>query len=197
MTIKAYFDHGTLTNSYLLCSPEYGAAVIVDPVRFTTDMLSFIESQRLELTAALLTQPHAHMLRAIKTIRKIYALEVFAGASEFDAVCCTMLADAMTIERPGFAIDAIPMSAHSRQSFVYRVGHYLFTGSILHAGTLGDTANAYAEALLAASVRDRLFVLGDHMVILPAVGPPSTVRVERRLSPYYYRDGVQGKRLNA
>jgi hypothetical protein len=36
-----------------------------------------------------------------------------------------------------------------------------------------------------AGIKDSLFRLPDEYLILPSVGPPSTIGVERRLSPHY------------
>jgi hypothetical protein len=71
---------------------------------------------------------------------------------------------------------------------VFRIGELLFTGSILHAGTLGITPNAYAEELLIATIKDQLLPRGDAVVMLPSVGPPTTIRAERHLSPFYRDD---------
>lgn len=87
--------------------------------------------------------------------------------------------------RAGLQINAIPALPHSRASCIYRINRLVFTGSIVHAGTLGETASQYQEAVLVATIKDYLFTLDADNLLLPSVGPPSTIRAERELSPYY------------
>jgi hydroxyacylglutathione hydrolase len=79
----------------------------------------------------------------------------------------------------------IPALPHSRSSFFFCLDEVVFTGSIVHAGTIGETGSAYAEALLIASVKDYLFHRERETLILPSVGPPSTIGAEQDLSPFY------------
>ena len=88
----------------------------------------------------------------------------------------------------GIPVQVIPFLPHSRSSFVFRVENLVFSGSIIHAGTLGETPGTYNDELLVAAVKDYIFTLPSadrDLLLMPAIGPPSTVRAEQHLSPIY------------
>ncbi|MFW6328881.1 MAG: shikimate kinase [Alkalispirochaetaceae bacterium] len=107
---------------------------------------------------------------------------------------CSCITELSTFEVAGLPVTAIPMLPHTRRSLVYHVGSVLFTGLIMHAGTVGDAPNSYAEALLAAGIIDHLFDYPEETPILPALGPPSNVRCERALNPWL-REFLENHRL--
>ena len=53
----------------------------------------------------------------------------------------------------------------------------------MSAGECGTVINPYAKALLLANIQDRVLALPEDTVILPFVGPPSTVAIERVTFP--------------
>jgi len=60
-----------------------------------------------------------------------------------------------------------------------------FVGDVLFAGSVGrsDFPRGNGEQLL-ASIRERLFPMGDDVVFIPGHGPESTFGEERRTNPY-------------
>ena len=65
-----------------------------------------------------------------------------------------------------------------------------FVGDVLFAGSMGRTDFPGGDhATLIASIRERLFPMGDDTVFIPGHGPESTFGRERRMNPYV-RDGA-------
>ena len=60
-----------------------------------------------------------------------------------------------------------------------------FVGDVLFAGSIGRTDFPGGDhAQLIASIRDRLWPMGDDTVFIPGHGPESTFGEERRFNPY-------------
>lgn len=182
------------TNSYLIGPDGGGPSMLVDPVEFDAKVLGEMEARGFYLDTILLTTPERHNVHAIQTTQKIYRVNVVAGTGSLMDIACTCIQEESTFSVGGLEITAIPMLPHTRRSLVFFVNGVLFTGMIMHAGTLGETPNSYAEALLAASVIDHLFAYPDETPILPALGPPSNVRAERALNPWL-REFLEESRL--
>ncbi|MFW6214990.1 MAG: hypothetical protein ACOC45_03500 [Alkalispirochaetaceae bacterium] len=194
MYVSAHHNKGIGINSYLVGPEGGGNAIFVDPAAFDADILTELERESLVPTAVLLTTPEEHNIRVIQTIQKVYEVEVIAGTQALTDIDCRCITELSTFEVAGLPVTAIPMLPHTRRSLVYHVGSVLFTGLIMHAGTVGDAPNSYAEALLAAGIIDHLFDYPEETPILPALGPPSNVRCERALNPWL-REFLENNRL--
>jgi len=58
-------------------------------------------------------------------------------------------------------------------------------GDVLFAGSIGRTDFPQGNhAQLLASIRERLWPLGDDVVFIPGHGPEGTLGEERRFNPY-------------
>ena len=185
LRVIPYFSPGSETTTHLVARRDRHEALLVDPVNLDRELFQLLITHELDLRAVLITHPETYMIRALKTIQKIFDLEVISGSRDVPAARRRHLEDETDVDCCGMTFHAIPVLPHSRSSFVYQLDALVFTGSIVHAGTLGETATAFAEALLVATVKDYLFTLPEDTLMLPSVGPPSTLLAERTLSPYY------------
>jgi len=69
--------------------------------------------------------------------------------------------------------------------FVHPGARFAIVGDVLFAGSIGRTDFPRGDhAQLLASIRERLFPLGDDITFLPGHGPTSTFGEERRSNPY-------------
>lgn len=162
--------------------------MIVDPVPVDTALYALITAQELPVTTLLVTHPEPYMAHAIRTIRRIWDVNVIAGGDAVYECAATGVADAPSVDAAGIRFDVVAFPSHSHESVAYRIPGAVFTGTIIHAGTIGATPGEFAEALLVAAVKDYLFTGDERAVMLAAVGPPTTLRAEHHLAPYY-RDG--------
>jgi len=87
----------------------------------------------------------------------------------------------------GFTIDVISIPGHSSDSVVYKIGDFLFTGDVLTAGLVGNTASAYGAATQMNKLRSRLLSLPGDYIVLPGHGPPTTLEAERRFNVDIYK----------
>ena len=79
---------------------------------------------------------------------------------------------------------------HSPGSLSLVTENAVFVGDTLFAGSIGrtDFLGGDYEALL-ENVREKIFPLGDDVVIYPGHGPKTTVGRERRTNPFFAHEG--------
>jgi glyoxylase-like metal-dependent hydrolase (beta-lactamase superfamily II) len=70
-------------------------------------------------------------------------------------------------------------------AYFHRSSKLVAVGDILFRGTIGATSHAYGDRRqLIASIRDRLFPLGDDVRFIPGHGTTSTIGFEREINPF-------------
>jgi len=189
------------TNCYLLDAP--GGAVLFDAPDGACDWL---EAQGVEPKLLLLTHGHFDHVPDVAKIKRRFGCEIGCHAKTVP-----MISDpnffrdfgfALEIEpaEPDFLIEATPsreflglplevleVPGHSPDSicFLRRAEQLLIGGDVLFAGGVGrwDLPGGDGE-LLFRGIKEKLFPLGDDIVVLPGHGPATTIGRERRTNPF-------------
>ena len=180
MKVFFHFSVTGFSNTYVVGPDNSGDALIVDPGNFNAELLTLIESNGYYPRGILLTHGHRSHVQGLKTILKIYDAEIFYNSAEVIGRQATVFRGGETKAIYGFDVTAYDVPGHSPDSLVYQIGDMLFTGDTLFAGSIGSSANSYASALLAESLRNTLFPLPDRTLIFPGHGPPSTIGAEKK-----------------
>ena len=157
-------------------------AILIDPGVMDENMLKTIEDNNFDLQAVLITHDHLGHVRGLRTLKRIYDIEVFAVNRIIQGYLTTLIKDGDTLNIGGFWVEVISIPGHSADSVVYRVDFMLFTGDVLTAGLVGSTASAYGAATQMNKLRSRLLSLPGDYLVLPGHGPPSTLEAERRFN---------------
>jgi len=168
------------SNVYLLGNDARKEALIVDPAEMNVAVLRYIEKNGYRLAAVLVTHNHAHHVRGLKTLLKIYDPTIYAANSQVLGFPSKSVRDGEAFEACGLEIVPYSLPGHSPDSVVYRADRLLFTGDALHAGLIGRTSSSYNASALARRLEEKILSEPDDCVILPGHGPPSTVGTERR-----------------
>jgi glyoxylase-like metal-dependent hydrolase (beta-lactamase superfamily II) len=157
-------------------------AIIVDPGVMDVPILKSIENNNFNLRAVLITHDHLGHVHGLRTLKRIYNAEIFAVNRVILDCKTTLIKDGDTIAIGPFKVEVISIPGHSADSAVYRIGPLLFTGDVLTAGLVGQTASAYGAATQMGKLRSRLLPLPGDYTILPGHGPPSSLEAERRFN---------------
>lgn len=174
--------------TYLVAGRDRRRAILVDPAGIDAVLYGAALEYGLAISDVLMTRFESYMVHGLRTLSRIFPITVHSGGvSEQVPLPVRLIADRTTFSIGDVAIEAIPVQAHSRTSLLYLVDGVLFSGTAAHAGTLGQTQSPYAEAMLITALQDEFARLPDETVILPAIGPPTTVGAERAVSPYFSR----------
>jgi len=183
MKLFFYYCFPGFSNCYVLGSEGHsgstGEAIIIDPGSLENKILASVEANDYKLRAVLITHEHNRHIYGLRTLKRIYQVEVFAMNSIIHDGKTTQVKDGDKLSIGPFNVDVISIPGHSADSVVYRIDNLLFTGDVLTAGLVGTTASAYGAAMQMSRLRNRLLSLPGDYTVLPGHGPPSTLEAER------------------
>jgi len=182
MTIFFQYCSYGFSNCYILGAEDGKSAIIIDPGSMENITLETIENNNFDLKAVLVTHDHLAHVRGLRTLKRIYNAEVFAVNHSILDHKTTMVKDGDRLELAGFTVDVISIPGHSSDSVVYKIRGMLFTGDVLTAGLVGNTASAYGATTQMNKLRSRLLSLPGDYTVMPGHGPPSTLEAERRFN---------------
>jgi len=186
MKLFFYYCFPGFSNCYVLGTdghpPSAGEAIIIDPGSMENKLLECIEANDYKLRAVLVTHDHNRHIHGLRTLKRIYQVEVFAINSIIQDSKTTQVKDGDVLSIGPFSVEVISIPGHSSDSVVYMIGNLLFTGDVLTAGLVGSTASAYGAATQMNRLRNRLLSLPGDYTVLPGHGPPSTLAAERNFN---------------
>jgi glyoxylase-like metal-dependent hydrolase (beta-lactamase superfamily II) len=145
-------------------------------------ILDFIEQNNYRLLGVLVTHDHLNHVHGLRTLKRIYDVEIYAVNHIILEHRTTMVKDGDSFTIGSFPVEVISVPGHSSDSAVFKIGNLLFTGDALNAGMLGTTASSYGAEVQMAALRTKIFPLPGNYVVLPGHGPPSTLETERRFN---------------
>jgi hydroxyacylglutathione hydrolase len=192
------------TNAYLVSCEETRETAVID-VGFDADAIAD-EIRRHSLTVRYLLNTHAHY----DHVAAMAVLQGQVGGSYWlhpddrpllDGLAAQglafglpgarppaevhPLADGQTLELGRESLSVLHTPGHSPGSVTFRWKDWLWVGDVLFAGSIGRTdLPGGSFEVLSASIRQRLFPLGDEMRVLSGHGPETTIGVERRTNPF-------------
>lgn len=197
-------------NCSLLWEASSRRAVVVDPGGDVDDILAAIATHGLTVERILLT--HGHIDHVGGTAELAGRMGVPAipveGPQRADAFWmdqlpeqCRMfgfpatpalspdrwLDDGDTVAVGGLTLDVIHTPGHTpgHVCFIHTSSRLAVVGDVLFAGSIGRSDFPRGNhADLIASIRTRLFPLGDDFSFIPGHGPMSTFGAERRSNPF-------------
>jgi glyoxylase-like metal-dependent hydrolase (beta-lactamase superfamily II) len=167
------------SNCYLVTNDDTMQAIIVDPCRVTTELVSQIETGPYQLAGVLITHNHGDHVSGIPTLRKIYDTVIFAADYEVAQHHTTILRDDGAMTLAGLTVTYTSVPGHTPDSMVYKIGHVLFTGDAISAGRLGSTTSTYSKRTLVANLERKVLSLPGTTILCPGHGPPTSVAAEK------------------
>jgi hydroxyacylglutathione hydrolase len=173
-------------NSFIVWDPALKDAVIFDSGADCTAMIEFIEEQKLEPRAILLTHTHGDHIFDLDRLKErlgvlayVSGAEVIKGAVTFD--------EGKTFKVGGLMISTRLTSGHSRGGITYIVDGLsrpvAIVGDAIFAGSMGGGMVSYQDAL--RNNREKILALPDETVLCPGHGPLTTVGEEKVHNPFF------------
>jgi len=185
MKVFPHFVIVGFSNSYLIASDNGHDhdAVIIDPGIFDSKLLKMIEDNKLYIKKILVTHAHKAHIDGITTLLKIYDAKIYAFRDKILEFKTISVKQNKTIECGPLCFKVIETPGHSRDSLVFKIDNYLFTGDILTSGKIGSYVHESARNLILSSIREKLFPFGDETIVFPGHGPPTKLGIERLYNP--------------
>jgi glyoxylase-like metal-dependent hydrolase (beta-lactamase superfamily II) len=198
--------------SLLVCEATHHAAV-VDPGGDVERIVQAIEQEKVTLEKVFLTHGHLDHCGGAKAIAARYGVPIegpqvderfwidqlatqrqrfgFPPAEPFEPD--RWLVDGDTVRFGNESLDVYHCPGHTpgHVVFVSSAHRIALVGDVLFAGSIGRTDFPRGNhADLIASIRTKLWPLGDDITFVPGHGPTSTFGEERRTNPFV-ADGVR------
>jgi len=169
------------TNCYILGCSETNEAAIIDPGEWNSQILEFLEQQELSLKTILLTHNHDDHTGGIDEIRRISNVSVIGhiGGEHNDR----SVTEGDIVEIGSLKVKVIETPGHTSDSISFIIGCDVFCGDLIFAGSIGGVSDQDDFDLEVKMIREKIFPLGDDMVLHPGHGPATTVQLERLFNP--------------
>jgi hydroxyacylglutathione hydrolase len=179
--MKLFFHFSVIgfSNTYLIGNNDGGAAILVDPGHMDLELLKLIEDNNYYIKYVLLTHRHASHTKGLKTLSKIYDVEIFANSPHIHDFPVHIVSDDSHMNLAGFDISAFLIPGHSSDSMVFKISDALFTGDVLMAGRIGSTTTSLSRSLLLRSIREKILPFNENTIIFPGHGTPTTLGIEK------------------
>lgn len=192
-------------NCYILGCERTREAAVIDPGGDSDEILRALAEERLRCVYIINTHGHFDHAAENKRLKRVTNAELLIH--EKDAAL--ILNQASSGRMWGFVVENSPppdryidegdvirfgdislrvlhTPGHSRGGISLVTDQMIFVGDTLFAGSIGrtDFPGGDYEGLL-RSVREKIFALGDDVVVYPGHGPKTTVGREKRSNPFF------------
>lgn len=194
-------------NCTILWCEKQRAAAVVDPGGDIARIVDVLRAERLSLTRILVTHGHIDHAGGVADLQAQFPVPVegpgiadrfwieampeqsrmfgLPGGRPFTPD--RWLADGDRVRFGEEELDVLHCPGHTpgHVVFYHRAGALLLVGDVLFQGSIGRTDLPGGDhATLLASIREKLFPLGDAVTFIPGHGPMSTLGEERRSNPF-------------
>lgn len=186
MKIKRLIGGNLESNGYIIYEREGGNAYIIDPGYNAPRFLKEITALRVKLLGILLTHHHYDHVGAVDAIVQATDCPVFLHRSDCDMYGKSvgrMLEDKETFLLGDEEIRVIHTPGHTSGGvcFFCEKSKLAFTGDTIFNVDLGRTdLSDGSESEMADSIRSRIALWGNDIMIYPGHGDPATMKYVRK-----------------
>jgi hydroxyacylglutathione hydrolase len=194
-------------NCSIIKCQSTGKAAIVDPGGDVERVLAAVEDMAASVEKVILTHAHMDHCAAAGVLREqlevpiegphqedsfwleqlpqVCKMSGFPLAEAFVPDRWLVQGDTVTVGEQVLEVLHCPGHTPGHVVFLYRPQKVAWVGDVLFQGSIGrtDFPRGNHEELV-ASIRNRLFVLGDDITFIPGHGPTSTFGQERQSNPF-------------
>ena len=189
------------TNCYLVWDNISKDAVVIDPADDEERIFDWIEKEGLELKAVLLTHGHFDHVMAVNAIKEKYGVKSYIHELEQEVLgdakknCAYMINSSFTGEADVYVKDeeelqfgvlhlrVLHTPGHTQGGVCYYFdqANTLFSGDTMFCRNVGrDDLPTGNGAALQKSIREKLLVLPEEVIVFPGHNGPTTIGAEKK-----------------
>lgn len=204
MILKTLALGPIMANCYILGCEKTRLAAVIDPGDEPDRILMALAENKLTVKYIINTHSHFDHVGANRRLKDVtgadliihpddapmlgmlrQAAAAFGLASENSPPPDRTVNDGDRLTFGEITLEVIHTPGHSPGGISLRTGNTLFVGDTLFAGSIGrtDFPGGDFETLI-ASIKTKLFPLGDDVKVYTGHGPATTIGMERRTNPF-------------
>jgi hydroxyacylglutathione hydrolase len=198
LEIRKFVVGELATNCYLVYDNDSRKGILIDPGDYDPAISEHIRDNKIEVMYTLDTHGHSDHIRGNASFGfpvLIHELDepclsdsrknrsAFSDQEVKPTKAARLLTDGDIVKVGDFSLEIIHTPGHTRGSISVKCGDILFSGDTLFCEGVGrtDLAEGDQDALV-KSIRDKLFILPDHVRVLPGHGPETTIGHEKEVN---------------
>ena len=186
MRIKQFEDKNLSHYSYAILSESEKKIILIDPARNAKQYIDYAKENNAEITGIIETHPHADFVSSHLELHQITGAIIYTSKLVDALYSHQSFDDGETIQLGNIKLTALNTPGHSPDSIsilLEREGKQkaVFTGDTLFIGDCGrpdlreaagkiQTTRSELAKLMYHSLRDKLMVLEDDVIVYPAHG---------------------------
>ncbi|MBW1917367.1 MAG: MBL fold metallo-hydrolase [Deltaproteobacteria bacterium] len=194
-------------NCYILGDEDTAEAVVIDPGGDAPEILDTLQRKNLQLKMIINTHGHFDHVDANQPLKEATGAPIaihpadatmlsqpsaealfFTGGRVRPSEADILLNEGDLVTFGKYQLKVLHTPGHTPGgiSLVMQNDPIVYVGDTLFAGSIGRTdfpGGSFEE--LIRSVREKIFPLGDHYLVMPGHGPATTVGQERKYNPFF------------
>ncbi|MBW8683392.1 MBL fold metallo-hydrolase [Chitinophaga rhizophila] len=186
MKVKQFEDKPLSQYSYSILHEEAATIILIDPARDPQPYLDYAAANNATITGIIETHPHADFISSHVELHELTGAPIYCSALSKASYTHQAFDDGQTIDLSGIILTAINTPGHSPDSISILLNnegkdYAVFTGDTLFIGDCGRPdlrengaqEQGLKETLAAQmyhSLRDKLLLMEDHVIVYPAHG---------------------------
>lgn len=196
------------TNCYVIGCPATKEAAVIDPGAFSPEevqgILGLLEREGLKARYIINTHGHIDHIAGNRAVKQATGAPILIHADDAGRLgdgqlngsflfgldiqsppADRLLEDGETVELGDFRIKVLHTPGHTPGGVCLLLDGVLFSGDTLFAGSVGRTdLPGGSERAILKSIREKLLVLPDDIMVRPGHGPRTAIGKERQSNPY-------------
>ncbi|MCK4809756.1 MAG: MBL fold metallo-hydrolase [Candidatus Omnitrophica bacterium] len=200
LEIKTFPLGDLLTNAYLVINKQTKNCFLVDAPQGLAEVKRFLEEENYNLLYLVLTHGHADHIAGLEDIDcpfYIHPQDKEFLKDPFLNLSC--LFSSFTIDKEprlieennrlfldSYILEVLHTPGHTPGSISLKLDSFLFAGDTLFSGSVGRTDFPYGSGeLLLASIKEKIFPLGENTLIFPGHGEATNLKREIDNNPFF------------
>lgn len=191
-------------NCYIIYSEKTKDGIIVDPGGDADVILQRVKEQELNIKYIVLTHGHGDHIGAVPELKQKLNIPLLVHKEDENMIndpevnlsnimamgpisikADRLLKDGDIIEFGDIKAEVIHTPGHTRGGICLKIGRYLITGDTLFQKSIGRTDLAGGNYdIIIKSIKEKLLVLDNNLIVLPGHGESSTILEERVSNPF-------------